>query len=67
MKVHVDSVYTKENFIEEMERGMQTPGLLELSEHKNTECCLVRRGTAESEKGGVVSNEQKGAECWEAC
>ena len=48
-----------------MERGIQTAQLLELSENTSTVCCLMRTGTADPEKGSIVSDQQKGANSWE--
>lgn len=55
------------NWVENMDRGMQTAQFLEFSEYTSTVCCLLRTSAAEPEKGSIVSDEQKGAECWKAC
>ena len=41
--------------------------LFELYDCTTEVCCLVRTGIAEPENGSIMFEEQKGAECCEAC
>lgn len=50
-----------------MEEGMQTAQVLELSDYTSAVCCLAKAGSTETGKGSIVSDQQKGAECWKAC
>lgn len=67
LKVDIDSGFAERNWVEDMEGGMQTAQVLELSDYTSAVCCLAKTGTAETGKGSIVSDQQKGAEYWKAC